>query len=91
MSFDAQDRREAIALFVVSASALGVQVVWTRIFSFMIWYHFAFLVISVSMLGFTAGGLALRLSPRLRAEPRAAFLFWSGLAFAVVWPCSCSS
>src|SRR5262250_3354961 len=57
-------RLEQSSVFVLSAAALGVQVVWTRIFSYMIWYHFAFLVISVAMLGFTCGGLALQVLPR---------------------------
>ena len=58
-----QARLEIAATFLVSTAMLGIQIGWTRIFSFMIWYHFAFLVISTAMLGFTVGGLLLNLRP----------------------------
>jgi spermidine synthase len=62
---------------------LGIQIGWTRIFSFMIWYHFAFLVISTAMLGFTVGGLLLNLRPKLLERARADLLFPSALGFCV--------
>jgi spermidine synthase len=43
----------------VSAAVLSLQVTATRLFSFLIWYHFAFLVLSLAFLGFTAGGLVV--------------------------------
>ncbi len=50
-------RTDPLGLFLVSAAVLSLQVTATRLFSFLIWYHFAFLVLSVAFLGFTAGGL----------------------------------
>jgi SAM-dependent methyltransferase len=44
-------------LALASAVVLALQVTATRLFSFLIWYHFAFLVIAIGFLGFTAGGL----------------------------------
>jgi spermidine synthase len=44
-------------LGLASAATLALQVTATRLFSFLIWYHFAFLVLSIAFLGFTAGGL----------------------------------
>ena len=44
-------------LALESAVVLALQVTATRLFSFLIWYHFAFLVIAIAFLGFTAGGL----------------------------------
>ncbi|HKP60292.1 MAG TPA: hypothetical protein VJV78_26385 [Polyangiales bacterium] len=76
-------RREVASTFLVSAAMLGIQIGWTRIFSFMIWYHFAFLVISTAMLGFTVGGLAVNLRPALLERPRAELLFPSALGFSV--------
>jgi hypothetical protein len=73
-------RRELAATFLISAAMLGMQIGWTRIFSFMIWYHFAFLVISTALLGFTAGGLVLNLKPRLLERPP---LFSSALGFCI--------
>src|SRR5262245_39695622 len=76
-------RLEQSSVFVLSAAALAVQVVWTRIFSYMIWYHFAFLVISVAMLGFTCGGLALQVLPRWLERGRAALMFRCAIGFGL--------
>ncbi len=75
--------RELTATFLLSAAMLGTQIGWSRIFSFMIWYHFAFLVISMAMLGFTVGGLLLNLRPALLARAPGGVLFASALTFAV--------
>jgi hypothetical protein len=63
-------RTEPVGLFLVSAAVLSLQVTATRLFSFLIWYHFAFLVLSLAFLGFTAGGLAVTSrGERWRAAP----------------------
>jgi hypothetical protein len=54
-------------IFLVSAATLLLQVTFTRIFSVSIWYHFAFLVVSIALFGFGASGVALSLVP---AGPR---------------------
>ena len=74
-------RLELAATFLISLAMLGIQIAWTRIFSFMIWYHFAFLVISTAMLGFTVGGLLLNVRPQLLDRSRSELLFPSALAF----------
>jgi hypothetical protein len=71
-----------LAVFLFSVAVLGSQVAWTRIFSFTIWYHFAFLVISVAMLGFTAGGLWNVRSGSLERRP-ADVLGRAALGFAL--------
>jgi hypothetical protein len=76
-------RAELAAVCLVSTAALGIQIGWTRIFSFMIWYHFAFLVISTAMLGFSVGGLVLSLRPALLERSRAQLAFYSALGFCV--------
>ncbi len=48
-----------IGLFLVSASLLLLQVTFTRIFSIMIWYHFAYLIIGIALLGGGAAGTFL--------------------------------
>jgi len=48
-------------LFLLSAGALLFQVTFLRIFSAAIWYHFAFLVVSVALFGIGASGVALAL------------------------------
>src|SRR5512147_1086009 len=53
-------------IFLTSCASLAYEVALTRIFSISLWYHFAFMIISIAMLGFAASGTALSLFPRLR-------------------------
>lgn len=52
---------------LLSAATLLLQVALTRIFSVTQFYHFAFLVVSLALLGFGASGSLLALSSRLRS------------------------
>src|SRR6188474_1628251 len=54
-------------IFAVSAATLLFQVTFVRIFSVSIWYHFAFLVVSISLFGIGASGVALSF---LKVGPR---------------------
>ncbi len=51
-------------LFLVTLSTLMYEIVLTRIFSVTMWYHFAFVAISVALFGLTAGALLVYLFPR---------------------------
>ena len=57
-----------IGLFLVTLSGLMFEIGLTRIFSATIWYHFAFVAISVALLGWGLGGFALHLM-RARIAP----------------------
>jgi hypothetical protein len=50
-------------LFMVSLSALMYEVLLTRIFSVTMWYHFAFVAVSVALFGMTVGALLVHLLP----------------------------
>ena len=63
-------RREA-ALLLVSAAVLAYQVLLMRAFSIGQWHHFAYMVISIALLGFGASGTLLAVLQR-RHEPRRA-------------------
>jgi len=52
-----------------AAAVLVLEIGLTRIFSYTIWYHFAYLTISVALLGFGASGAVLAAWPRLRERP----------------------
>src|SRR5512139_2841953 len=54
------------AIFIVSLSGLSFEIVLTRIFAISLWYHFAFMVISIAMLGIGASGTLLSVYPRLK-------------------------
>lgn len=74
---------------LLSGAVMLYQVCLTRVFSFSVWHHFAFMIVSVALLGFALSGVALRLRPALGspAVPRAAaYALGFGLtAPAVVW------
>ncbi len=71
------------AVFLLSAAALSLEVLLTRILAIAHWHHFAFMVISLALLGFGASGSFLALAgKRLSARPRAAFAV-NALAFAL--------
>ena len=74
------------AVAVLSAAALGYEVLLTRLFSIVQWHHLAFLVISVALLGFGASGtFLLVLGDRIRTgiEP---FLALTALGFGLAAP-----
>ncbi len=50
-----------LGIFLVSLSGLMFEIGLTRIFSATIWYHFAFVAISVALLGWGLGGFVLHL------------------------------
>src|SRR5438045_6181512 len=53
-----------IAVFLITLSGLIFEIALTRIYSATIWYHFAFVAISVALLGWGLGGVALHLLRR---------------------------
>jgi len=66
-----------VGLALLSAAALAFEITLTRLFSVTQWYHFAFLAVSVALLGYGASGTALSLAPRWAVPPtgrRAAML-----------------
>jgi len=50
-------------LFFTTLSTLMYEVLLTRIFSVTMWYHFAFVAVSVALFGMTVGALMVYLSP----------------------------
>src|SRR5688500_12443795 len=53
-----------LGLAAVSAAALAYEIVLTRLFSIAHGYHFAFLAVSLALLGFGASGTVLAIAPR---------------------------
>ena len=53
-------------IFFVSLSSLAYEITLMRIFSISLWYHFAFMVISIAMLGIAASGTLLSVYPKLK-------------------------
>ena len=53
-----------IAVFLITLSGLIFEIGLTRIYSATIWYHFAFIAVSVALLGWGLGGLLVHLLRR---------------------------
>jgi hypothetical protein len=70
--------RTLLGMALLSAAVLLLQVALTRVFSIAQFYHFAFLVVSLALLGFGVSGSLLALWPKLRDQ-----IAWYGLAFGV--------
>jgi spermidine synthase len=70
-----------LALGLVSAGVLAYEVLLARLFSIIQWYHFAYMVISIALLGYGASGTFLALA-RERLEAHAAAVF---AAFAALF------
>jgi hypothetical protein len=54
-----------LSLFLISASTLTFEITLTRLFSVAQFYHFAFMIVSIALLGFGASGTALTIFPAL--------------------------
>src|SRR6266550_2868948 len=52
------------AVFLITLSGLVFEIGLTRIYSATIWYHYAFVAISVALLGWGLGGVTLHLLRR---------------------------
>lgn len=76
--------RTYVALFLVTFATLCFEILLTRIFSVTLWYHFAFIAVSVAMFGMTAGALVVYLRPAwFPAHRTAQQMAWSASAFGI--------
>ena len=72
-----------LAAALISAAVLAYEVLLTRLFSIIHWHHFAYMVISIALLGFGASGTVITLlRDRLQRRFPALFMLSAGL-FAV--------
>ena len=73
-----------LGISCISMAVLATEIALTRIFSVTLWYHFAFLVISLALLGSGTAGVWLYLLPRPFAGERAPkMLPWLALGYAI--------
>ena len=64
-----------LAISAISAAALGYEILLMRLFSIIQWHHFAYMIISLALLGIGASGTMLALTRE-----------WLVARFAVVFP-----
>jgi spermidine synthase len=70
-------------IFCISAAGLGFEIVLTRLFTVAIGYPFAYLVISLALLGYGAAGAFLRVMPGLVRHARRRLLLIGPLFFTL--------
>ena len=76
---------DLLALFLLSAASLAFEVNLTRLFSVAQFYHFAFMTVSLALLGFGASGTFLTLARGIARRPaRALSLLGWGFALTAV-------
>jgi len=74
-------RRQLLGLLLLSAAGLTFEIDLTRLFSVAQFYHFAFMIVSIALLGYGASGTVLAISPGLgRSRPGYSLGAFSGAA-----------
>ncbi|WP_374687950.1 hypothetical protein [Promineifilum sp.] len=80
-------RHLLLGVFLISMGALALEVVLTRIFSVTMWYHFAFLAISMALMGSATAGVTLYFFPHLtRPEAAQKWIGRAAVALAIAVP-----
>ena len=87
--------RYYFAIFVLASATLSFQILITRFFSVMLYYHFAFAAISLAMLGLTRGAMEVYNKPERYAPEQvgpefarhAAWFAISGVGAMVAFLC----
>ncbi len=81
-------RRLHTAVATVSAAALAFEIVLTRLFSVAQGYHFAFMAVSLGLLGYGISGTLIAVAPRLRRRTATPILFAASFGFSLAVPAS---
>ncbi len=72
------------SIFGISLAVILLEIAYTRIFSFKVYYYFTYLIIGLSLLGIGTGGVAVAIVERLRNAALTSLVPACGLAAGVV-------
>jgi hypothetical protein len=72
-----------LSLFLLSSATLAFEINLTRLFSVAQFYHFAFMIVSIALLGYGASGTILALIPALQRSKPAQSLGWMALGAGI--------
>jgi hypothetical protein len=72
-----------LSLFLLSSATLAFEIDLTRLFSVAQFYHFAFMIVSIALLGYGASGTVLAIFPALLRGRPAQSLGWLSMAAGV--------
>ncbi|MGZ6249858.1 MAG: spermine/spermidine synthase domain-containing protein [Syntrophales bacterium] len=75
-----------VSVFFISAALISYQILLFKMFSIQYWYHFAYLIISIALLGFGASGTFIFLFRRTLKDHVTLILFFCSLLFILsIW------
>jgi spermidine synthase len=74
---DARRRAYKLEILLVSFAALLLEISYTRIISYKLFYYYTYLVIGLALLGIGAGGVLVAVSRRVRRAETETILVWS--------------
>jgi hypothetical protein len=74
--------KQTLVIFLASLAGLLLEVGYTRVISYKLWYYYTYLVIGLALLGIGTGGILVVLVPRLRRATTEAVVAGSALAAA---------
>ncbi len=81
---DAGDtRRYYLEIFLISMAGLLIEISYTRIISYKLFYYWVYLVIGLALLGIGSGSVFVTISKRLRHSATRPILMWGSLAAAL--------
>ena len=72
-----------IAIALISAAALAYEILLMRLFSIILWHHFAYMIISLALLGYGASGAVLSFAQRAVERHFARLFCAAAAAFGV--------
>ncbi len=72
-----------IAIALISAAALAYEILLMRLFSIILWHHFAYMIISLALLGYGASGAVLTLAQHAVCQRFAPLFSAAAAAFGV--------
>ncbi len=75
--------KHKVGLLLVSLSVLMLEFTLIRVLSVSLWYHFAFMIISIALLGLGISGVTILISDRINKSEINGFLNITSLLYAV--------
>ena len=78
------DRPGSLGLFLISVAILALEVLHMRILSVQMWYHHAYIIVTMAMLAFAVAGTITTLFPRLTQGDVGGRLAWFSVLFGVL-------
>jgi len=76
---DSSTRGYHLEIFLMCFAALLLEIAYTRIVSFKLFYYYTYLVIGLALLGIGSGGVFVAISRRLRLASTDAIIMWGCL------------